>query len=279
MADKGTVDQSRKTPEEILARQIDVGLEELRRPTSGLLLSALSAGLDIGFGPLLMAVTMTLIGDTLPESIVALLISAMYSVGFIFVVLGRSELFTEHTTLAVLPVLDRQTSLMSLGRLWGLVYVGNLVGSAVFAAFAVFVATRLGVADTHAFVELAMRMVDHDLLTIIVAGVLAGWLMGLLTWLIAAANDTLSRIFIVSLISGVIGFAHLPHVIAGSVEVLLGLFAADQITLADYGRFLLGSTVGNAVGGSVFVAIIKYGHATQQSSDPADDVEAGVPSE
>lgn len=279
MADKGSVDQPRKSPEEILGGQITIGLEEISRPTSGLLLSALSAGLDIGFGPLLMAVTMTRVGDTLPESVVALLMAAMYSVGFIFVVLGRSELFTEHTTLAVLPVLDGQASLTSLGRLWALVYVGNLVGGVVFSAFAVVVTTRLGIAETAAFAELATRMVDHGLLTIVLSAVLAGWLMGLLTWLISAANDTLSRIFIVSLVSGVIGFAHLPHVIAGSVEVLLGLFATDQITLADYGRFLLGATLGNAVGGSVFVALIKYGHATKGGSDPADNVESGAPGE
>lgn len=279
MGSADPVDLPRKAPHEILSQLIAAGLEELRRPTQGLLLSAFSAGLDIGYGPLLMVVTVTLVGDTLPESIVALLMSAMYSVGFIFVVLGRSELFTEHTTLAVLPVLDRSASLSSLGRLWGLVYVGNLVGGVVFAAFAVVVATRLGVAETEAFVELATRMVDHDLLTIVLAGVLAGWLMGLLTWLVAAARDTLSRIFIVSLVTGVIGFAHLPHIIAGNVEVLLGLFATDQITLASYGKFLLGATVGNAVGGSVFVALIKYGHAIQQTEEEQTDVDPGTPAE
>jgi formate/nitrite transporter FocA (FNT family) len=43
------------------------------------------------------------------------------SSGFLFVILGRSELFTEHTTLAVLPVLDGRASLRQLGRLWGLI--------------------------------------------------------------------------------------------------------------------------------------------------------------
>ena len=274
MASAAPVDQPRKAPREILSRQIEDGLEELRRPTTGLLLSAFSAGLDIGFGPLLMVVTMTLVGDTLPESIVAILMSGAYSVGFLFVVLGRSELFTEHTTLAVLPVLDRQASVGSLARLWGLVYVGNLVGGAVFSVFAVVVVTRLDVAETAAFAEVATRMVDHDLLTIVVAGVLAGWLMGLLTWLVSAARDTISRVLIVSLVAGVIGFAHLPHVIAGNVEVLMGLFATSEVTLAAYARFLLGSTIGNAVGGSVFVALIKYGHAVKGSEDPAESGDA-----
>ncbi len=57
----------------------------------------------------------------------------MYAVGFIFVVLGRSELFTEQTTLAVLPVLSRRVSPVRLLRLWGIVYSGNLLGATLFA--------------------------------------------------------------------------------------------------------------------------------------------------
>lgn len=270
MALSQAVDQSRKTSAEILSQVIEEGIEELNRPTLGLSLSALSAGLDIGFGPLLMVVAMTVAEGSLPPPIVELLMSAMYSVGFLFVVLGRSELFTEHTTIAVLPVLDGRASLTRLGRLWGLVYVFNLVGGALFAAFAVVVGTNLGVAESSAFGELAKSLVKHDLLTLVMAGVLAGWLMGLLTWLVSAARDTVSLVLIVTLVSGVIGFAHLPHVIAGNVEVLMGLFAGGDITLLDYARFMLGATIGNAIGGTFFVAVIKYGHAVRQPENEAD---------
>jgi formate/nitrite transporter FocA (FNT family) len=273
MASRPSHDQRRKAPQEILSQEIEDALEELRRPTPGLLISALSAGLDIGFGPLLMAATMTLVGEAVPGLTSALLLSVMYSVGFLFVVLGRSELFTEHTTMAMLPVLDRRASLASLGRLWVLIYVGNLVGCVLFSAFATFVATRLDLADSAAFAELANILVNQGFVTILFAGVLAGWLMGLLTWLVAAARDTVSEILIVFLIASVIGFTHLPHAIAGSVEVLMGLFGSEQITLVAYGRFLLGSTVGNAIGGVVFVSLIKYGHAVRQSAGSPADVD------
>jgi len=76
-----------------------------------------------------------------------LLLASVYSIGFMFVILGRSELFTEHTTLAVIPVLDRQASFKQLGRLWGLVYVGNLVGGLLFTLLVILLMPELGVVD------------------------------------------------------------------------------------------------------------------------------------
>lgn len=263
----GETPDKQKPYQDILDQQISEALAELNRPTGGLFLSGLSAGLDIGFGPLLMAVMATLLTGALGEPVTELLMANIYSIGFIFVILGRSELFTEHTALAVLPVLDRQASLAELGRLWGLVYAGNIVGGVVFAGFASLVGPSTGVVDSAAFAEIASSLTDHSLLVIVASGVFAGWLMGLLSWLVAAAQETISRIVFVWLIASAIGFAHLPHCIAGNVEVLLGLFSSPDITLVDYGRFLLGATIGNVIGGTVFVALLKYGHVVRGGED------------
>lgn len=254
-----------KSYENILVDQINLGLAELQRPTSGLFLSGLSAGLDIGFGPLLMAVMTGLMSGSLPKPVTELLMANMYSIGFIFVILGRSELFTEHTTLAVLPVLDRRASVGSLGRLWVVVFVANIVGGVLFAAFAVMIAPPLGIAHAPAFTEIASALVKHDFLILVGSGIFAGWLMGLLSWLVTAARDTVSRVLIIWIISTAIGLAHLPHSIAGNVEVLMGLFLSPEITAFDYGRFLLAATIGNAVGGVFFVALLKYGHVTRNT--------------
>ena len=256
-------DGDRKSTKDILAEQIEAGLNELHRETNGLFLSSLSAGLDMGFGPLLMAVMYTVSAGHFSPPVEEILLANMYSIGFIFVILGRSELFTEHTTRAVLPVLDRRASLGELGRLWVIVYVGNIVGGLVFSAVAVAFAPAIDIVETGAFVHIAENITTYSPFMMFVAAILAGWLMGLLSWLYTSGQGTSSRIFFVWLVSAVIGFAHLPHAIAGNIEVTLGLFASPAVTWAEYGRFLLMSTAGNIVGGSVFVSLLKYGHVVR----------------
>lgn len=263
-ADGGVDDgESGASSTDILTSQIRSGLNELERPASGLLLSGLSAGLDIGFGPLFMAVVLTLTAGVYDHATRTLLVSNAYALGFVFVVLGRSELFTEHTTLAVLPVLDARSTLRSLARLWGLVYVGNLVGGGVFAAAMVWLAPAYGIADHASLVELSAPLLSHGPLVLFTGAVLAGWLMGLLSWLVAGADSTASRLVVVWLITTAIGLAHLPHSIAGSVEVLAGVLADPTFGPLAFLRFLVVATAGNVVGGVVFVSLVKYGHVVR----------------
>ena len=95
---------------------------------------------------------------------------------------------------------------------------------------------------------------------IFLSALFAGWLMGLLSWLVTAVADTISQIVIVWLITSAIGFAHLQHVIVGSVQMFAALIAG-QSTPAAVGHVILWVTIGNIVGGSVFVGLIKYSHA------------------
>ena len=254
-------EEPQKGYETILEQEIRAGLTELERPSGNLFLSGLSAGLDVSLSLLLMATMRTLTEGELPPAVVEILVANMYPIGFLFVVLGRSELFTEHTTLAVLPVLDGRASLGQLGRLWGLIYVSNLIGAAAFAAFAAFLGPRLGIAEPGAFGSIAAGMVEHPGWVILASGVLAAWLMGLLSWLVAASRDTIGQIAVVWLVTFAIGFAHLHHSVVGTTEVLAGVFAGQGATPADFGRFLVWTTLGNVIGGFVFVALIKYGHA------------------
>ncbi|SEO26884.1 Formate/nitrite transporter FocA, FNT family [Halogranum amylolyticum] len=258
--------QSQAHSHDILDTQIKEGMNELDRESIGLFLSSLSAGLDIGFGPLLIAVVVTVSTGQLSPPLIEILMASAYSLGFLFVILGQTELFTEHTTLAVLPVLDRQASILDLGRLWGLVYGGNIVGGTLFAIFVVPIGISLGVAEPSAFAEVATKLTDHSAFTLFGAGILAGWLMGLLSWLVTASSDTIGTVAVIFIVTGAIGFMHLPHSIAGNVEVLAGLVATNEVTFADYGRFLVTSTAGNAVGGTVFVALLKYGHVVRGGS-------------
>lgn len=249
--------------EEVLAAQLELGLDELRRPLDGLFLSGVSAGLDIGFGPLFMAALYTAATGVWSEPTLDSSLGILYSVGFVFVVLGRASLFTEHTSLAVLPVLDGRADLRQLLRLWGIVYLGNVIGGAFFAVAMVYTAPAYGIVDPSAFAHVARPLVAHPPVVTFFAAVLAGWLMGLLSWLVTAVRETSTQLAVVVFVTTVIGFAHLPHSVAGNVEVLAGALVTPAITLGDYVRFLLIAVAGNAVGGSVFVALLKYGYVVR----------------
>jgi formate/nitrite transporter FocA (FNT family) len=256
-----------KSYRDILAQEIDTGLHELERPAAGLLLSGLSAGLDVGFSVFLMGVMTTVAGTALPRPVTEILVANMYAVGFIFVVLGRSELFTEHTTLAVLPVLDRQASILQLLRLWGLVYVANLAGAAAFAAIVAWAGPALGVIEPWALGRIAHGMVDHSSWVVLVSGILAGWMMGLLSWLVTASRDTVSQLLFVWLVTAALGFCHFHHAIAGTVEVLAGVWSSQGIAAGEAARVVGLATAGNVIGGVVFVALLKFAHAVQSSAD------------
>jgi formate/nitrite transporter FocA (FNT family) len=265
-------DQSepRKPARRILEHEISEGLGEIQRSTSGLFIAGLSAGLDLGFSIFLMAVMLSNAEGKLPQPIVEVLMAHMYTIGFIFVILGRSELFTEHTTLAVLPVLNGRASLGGLARLWAIIFFSNLIGASLFGALIAWIGPALGVVKPSAMGFLSHQMVAQGWWVILLSAVLAGWMMGLLSWLVAAGRDTISQIVFVWFVTSAIGFSHLHHAISGTTEVLMGLFAGQGITLADYGHFLLWTTIGNSLGGVFFVAVIKYSHVIRSSGEKED---------
>ena len=251
----------------ILEEEIWQGLSEMERPTGGLALSGLSAGLDIGFSVLLMATVLTILGGDLGDPTTRLMVASMYPVGFVFVILGRSELFTEHTTLAVFPVLGGRASVTRLARLWAIVYAANIVGAAIFSALAAWIGPALGAFEPDAAHHIASKLTDHTALVILGSAVLAGWMMGLLSWLLSASRETVSRIIVVFLVTAAIGVAGLHHCVVGSVEVLVSVFLGGA-SMADFGHFLLWSSLGNAAGGVFFVAVIKYSHAVKGPTVP-----------
>jgi formate/nitrite transporter FocA (FNT family) len=253
-------EEPQKSYHTILEQHVRQAHEELERPAAALLLSGLSAGLDLGFGPFLMAVLATLTSKELPHSISQILITLAYTVGFILVVMGRSALFTEQTTSAVLPVLSRRASVRQLLRLWALVLVANLAGGALIAAVISQIGPRMGVIELSAFQDIAGKLLAHPWWIMLLSAIAAGWLMGLLAWLVIASRDTVSQIIVVTLTTFVIGIAGFHHSIAGTIEVLMAVFASAGPTFADFARFLVWSVLGNALGGAIFVALLKFGH-------------------
>ncbi|WP_135362857.1 formate/nitrite transporter family protein [Halosimplex halophilum] len=244
----------------ILEREMENALKEIHRPPKGVFLSGLSAGLNLSFGALLMAMVLTYSGGFGSRLVQQATLGLVSSVAFLFVVVGQTELFTAHSTMAILPVIDGRASVRGLGRVWGVTYVSNLLGCGLFAALVAVLGPQMGIVEPAAFGTLASALLPFPGRVIFLSGVVAGWLMGLVTWLSAASRDTVGRILFVIIGTAVIGFGPFHHSILGTTELLSAMALGQGVAPGQFGHFLLWTTLGNVVGGSVFVGLLNYGH-------------------
>lgn len=262
--------------ETILQLQIDEGLKELERPPQGQFLSSLTCGLTLGIGIFGLLMFTTVLAPLLGKGVVHLIRSGAYTLGFVLAITSQTELFTEHTTLAVFPVLAGAATSRSLARLWSIVFLGNIVGGALFAGFAFVSGPALHLIHHKAFVDVATTLIELSPTGVFTGGILAGWLMALLSWIYTSVSDSVSRIVIVVACTFPIGFGHLPHCVAGNIEVIAGMLAGAHITFVQWAQFLSLTTAGNVVGGVVFVALLNYSHVVwgTEGEDATDTIEA-----
>lgn len=251
----------------ILAQEIRQAEEELQRPFHGIFVSGVLAGIGVGTSTFAASVILSAASGELPPSVVSVLAANAYTVGFIVVILARTDLFTEYTTIAILPVLTGSSGIGALGRLWGGVYAGNLLGAAAFALLLSHLGPAMEIVDPQVLQRMASDLVHHSWSVILLSAILAGWLMGILSWLIAAGRETISQIFFVWMITGVIGLAHLHHSITGAVDVMAGMFVGAAVGPGGLAHVLIWTTTGNAIGGIIFAVLIRYSLVLREDAD------------
>jgi formate/nitrite transporter FocA (FNT family) len=228
------------------------GSEELDRPSSSVAWSGIAAGLTIGCSMLGDGLLHAYLPDTPWRDLVA---SFGYSLGFLFVTMGRQQLFTETTLTVILPVLHRTHGIGDVARYWAIVFAANFIATVLFAA-AVSIPGVFRPEAVHAFAELGQRAVEPGFAGVLVKGVFAGWLIALMVWLMPAAAA--SRFFVIIAVTWLIGAAKFSHVVAGSVEgafaSMHGVIGWDQYLIG----FLVPALIGNSIGGVVFVALLNH---------------------
>lgn len=247
-----------KSQEEILVDQLCEGMETYEQRKVKVFLGAITAGAELGFSYLIIAVLYTLLNGKINGGTIPFLAAFAYPLGFIIVVLGKSILFTEQTSLLALPVLHGKRSMAELLGLWGIVIAGNLIGGAFIAVLIGLVGCAMGIINTTAIADIAIHVSKASTPIIFGSALLAGWLMALLSWLVSSSTETISRIVVIYMITLIVGFAGLHHSIVGNTEVLAGLFFTDAITVGDYIGFQITALLGNAFGGVIFVALLRY---------------------
>ncbi len=251
-------DEGLRHPDDILDNAIKEGVEQLERPAVSLFLSAMAAGLILGFTAMSVAVVQTH-SVIMDETYFTRMMTALvYPVGFVLCIMSGTQLFTEHTATAVYPVLDRRGSIKALVRLWVIVIAGNLAGAVISSYLLVSVDDV--VHAEQGYILIGEHLVTFGSRSLFVSSLLAGWLMALGAWLVMAMQPTLSQIVSIYIVTFIIGIGELHHSIAGSVEIFTAYIISDQFTLSQVLRFIGVALLGNMVGGSVFVALLNYGH-------------------
>jgi formate/nitrite transporter FocA (FNT family) len=194
----------------------------------------------------------------LPESNWRMLIAKLgYGIGFLIVILGRQQLFTENTLTVILPLLRRRRAdvLRNVARLWIVVLAANLVGAFLFAA-AIGWTPALSPEIRATLSAVGAEAMQEPFGTVFVRGIFAGWLIALMVWLLPFAET--SRLWVIVIVTWVVGVGQFAHVIAGSVETMY-LVATGQRTVMQYAAgFLAPSLAGNIIGGVSLVAALAH---------------------
>ncbi len=230
------------------------GEEELDRSVSALAWSGLAAGLSMGFSFVAQALLRSHLPDT---SWRPLIVALGYPVGFLIVIIGRQQLFTENTLTAIIPLLTRRnkSTLIRVLKLWAVVLTANLVGAHIFA-WVVGNTPMFRPIVQNAMLSLAKEAIDVSFSSAVLRGIFAGWLIAMVVWMLAAVDT--GRIAVIVIITYLVAIAGLTHIIAGAVEVLFLAMVGVKSWSAVAGGYLLPTLLGNIMGGVSLTAAVNH---------------------
>jgi formate/nitrite transporter FocA (FNT family) len=262
-------DLSRPSAQEIYKQVEKNAKEELKRSTLSLAISGLTGGIFMGLSALGVGIALAHLGSGAG----AFMVSRMfYPLGFIVVILGRSQLFTENTLYPVALVLTQPRQIWNTMRLWATVLPANVAGALVFAMLAGL--TRAMPADVvQAMGALGLEAVHHPAATIFWSGVVGGWIIATAAWLVSGSHSITGSVMIIWALTFVVGLGNFAHCIATSGEVLIAVLT-HQLPWSAYPQWFGPAVAGNICGGVVMVTLLEYGQAVLSGQGERDGGEA-----
>lgn len=255
----GEVVHDRLSADETFQRIVAAADEEVKRDNSELFFSGLAAGFAITLTFLLHAVVAAAVSGP-AETILG---SLLYPLGFLYIIVGRYQLYTENTLPPVTLVLERIASVPTLLRVWGLVLLANVVGAAAGA----FVLANSGVMSTEvatAAAEFGRKALEISPLDLFLKGLFAGWLVAGIVWLLHAVRDSVSRILLVYVVFLSIPAAELYHIVVSIMDALFLVFLGEVGLVPAVIGFLIPVLLGNTIGGVVLVALVNYAQTSDR---------------
>ena len=236
---------------------------KLQKNYLSLFIGAILAGSYIGFASQLFTLVTT---AALTTGVKQLLGGTVFSVGLILVVLGKAELFTGHCLLSY-SCFTFKNRITRTFKTWGLVYLGNFVGSALLAR--IYASTGLlnqsgGVIAQHAY-QIALIKTQIPFTQAFARGILCNWLVCLAVLLCIYAENNLTRLLVIpGPIATFVALGY-EHSVANMYFLLAGAFAQNTlqdtstpITLLGIANNLIPVTLGNIVGGVVMVGLLYW---------------------
>jgi len=243
---------------EVVCRE---GEEELDRPPGSLFWSGIAGGVT------LMASVIAEAGlhQKLPLDFPGrqLISDVGYSFGFLMVILGRMQLFTEQTIVTVLPVMAAPDwrKLSGTSRLWGIVFAANMIGSCAAAAVNVFL-HLINENLLAAMLEVSRPLLAKSFLEVLLQGVPAGFFMASVAWIRAGVTN--GEFWIILVLTYAIALGDFTHVVAGSAEAFLLMFAGETgVSHATCG-IILPALIGNVIGGTGLFALLAHAQVRQE---------------
>jgi len=248
----------RPSAEEIFTQVAANARLELQRPSIALGLSGFGAGLFMGLSALGVAIAIDLLGNSNSS---AMLSRMFYPVGFIVVILGRSQLFTENTLYPVALVLAEKREFWNTMRLWAVVLPANVAGAFTFAMLAARTsAAAPSIVD--AVSRLGANAIAHPAAQIFWSGVIAGWIIALAAWLVSGSHSITGSVMVIWMLTFLVGLGNFAHCIVGSCEVFVTVLTHNAPWTA-YPKWFFPAVAGNICGGVVLVTILEYGQVMQ----------------
>lgn len=236
------------------------GEKEIRRPLSSLWWSGIAAGLGISTS----FVAQSVLHAHLPDAPWRPLVEGFgYCLGFLIVIIGRLQLFTENTITAVLPLITcySRSCLLGTARLWGIVFLANMVGTGLTALLIRYGGIARPESLT-AMYAVAHHVLEQSALTTLGLGVPAGFLVAAIVWMLPSAEG--SEFWVITALTWLIAAAGFSHVVAGSTEAFLLVMGGQMTFVAAWLDFILPALAGNIIGGTVLFAFLAYGQVREE---------------
>jgi len=273
-------------PVQIVAKGAGAGKYKTGLESWNMILRGFMSGAYIAMGGALATVCATGVADKLGPGMGALILGTVFPVGLIITVMTGAELFTGDAMLAPLAAFIHKVSWGSVINLWVMVYIGNLIGSIVYAyimangPFASFsptgaTATAFGVNAVNIAIKKVSYVGMAGMWSAFLKGIGCNWLVNLAILLGICADDAIGKI--VGIWFPIMAFVStgFEHCVANMYFIPAGIFtsqylSAEQIATITADKLatlnwvtmwtnnIIVVTIGNIVGGLIFVGVIYW---------------------